>query len=43
MVGGLPAMVGGGGRGEAALMAGMLLLLFYNTNDAVCLLHATNS
>ena len=43
MAGGLPSMVGGDGRGEAALLAGMLVLLFYNTNDAVCLLPATHS
>jgi hypothetical protein len=32
-------MSGGGGRGGAALMAWMVALLFYNTNDAVCLLN----
>ena len=36
---GLLVMSGGGGRGGAALMAWMVALLFYNTNDAVCLLN----
>ena len=32
VVGDLPAMVGGGGRGGAALLADMVALLFYNTS-----------
>ena len=31
--------VRGGGREAAALLAGMVALLFYNTNEAVCLLN----
>ena len=40
MVGGLPALVGGG-RGGAALLAEMVALLFYNINKDVCLLLVT--
>ena len=36
MLGSLPVMVGGGGRGGAALLAGMVAILFYNTSKAVC-------
>ena len=33
--------VHGGGREAVALLAGMVALLFYNTNEAVCLLNFT--
>jgi hypothetical protein len=36
---GLLVMNGGGGRGGAALLAWMVTLLFYNTNEDVCLLN----
>ena len=40
---GLLVMRGCGGRGGAALLAWMVALLFYNTNEAVCLLNVNEA